>query len=175
MYIKVVKKDMCGVNKNIRYELDKVYERAEQDKAFHIYVNLHNTLDYNSPANCRYFEAEALSSIIDDDPYCQTDKIKLIRELVYEQLIAVDETGRWCYRYACTVEGADLPRLQNEVVNKDKTGEWCFRFALNVKDANIVQLQQAVIEKYRIEKTGEWLMKFSKNISGADKEKLRYL
>ena len=75
------------------------------------------------------------------------DKIKILRKLSLDEVIELDETGRWCTYLARDVEGADIKKLQAAVINKDETGELCLYFAEYVEGADIKKLQAAVAGK----------------------------
>ena len=61
-----------------------------------------------------------------------------------EQVVIKSKDPKWCYKFACNVEGANIEKLEQAVVESNDP-IWCYKFIIYVKNANIKKLEQVVM------------------------------
>ena len=88
--------------RDFKYEVGKTYEMEESpqccDRGFHFCTNLADCFNYYSfNTNNKVAEVEALGEIDkdnDDTKHC-TNKIKIVRELAWEEVLTLCNSGDW--------------------------------------------------------------------------------
>jgi hypothetical protein len=183
MYIKALRYNMISkYNNTFKYEIGKKYTINDINSStlnnksitdyFYFFDNLDKILTYYK-VNSRFFEVLPEGNIIIKSDKCYCSEITLIREIFPDELIILDNTGKYTLFY--TVENKNsnninIQELENAVINKDEIGEYCYKFALYIENANTIKLENAVIEK---DITGRWCYYFAQHIKDANTQLLQ--
>lgn len=86
----------CG---GFQYEVGKTYKHDGKiglcKSGFHFCKTMANVFNYYVGSDCRYAEVEAIGKIDEGDYKCVTDEIRIIREIPWDEAIAMTNTGDW--------------------------------------------------------------------------------
>ena len=135
MYIKAFDQNLTC--RGFQFEVGKTYEIEGDLKmcehGFHYCHNLNDTIVFYI-ANSRYCEIKPLGEFIDenDNTKSVTSKIKIIREIKFNELVKLDKTGEWCYQLAHCVKNADIELLSKALIKSNATPQLCYRFAVKI-------------------------------------------
>lgn len=169
MYIKIFNNDLSS--KNFKYEIGKIYNLEGElqycKNGFYFYDNLNDILEYYS-VNSRYYLVEPLGDIIHEFKCYVTNKIKIIRELCLNELLELDNTGKWSFEYLKLNKNLKLEiinKIKDNILKKDKTGEYIYSFTYFVNPIEINDLQNKLVE---INSKCIWIYQFALNISNAN-------
>ena len=69
------------------YEMDSRIEPCE--RGFHFCRNMADVFNYYSGKDCRYAEVEALGKVVDRDDKSVTDRIRIVRELTWPEVLGI--------------------------------------------------------------------------------------
>ena len=79
--------------RSFRYEPGRVYEMDGRiwpcERGFHFCRKMADVFDYYGMEGCRYAEVEALGRVIDDGRKSVTDKLRVVRELTWAEILEI--------------------------------------------------------------------------------------
>ena len=79
--------------RGFQYEVGQTYETDDKIEpckcGFHFCRNMADVMDHYGMRSCRYAEVEALGMVVDDGSKSVTDKLRIIRELTWAEVLEV--------------------------------------------------------------------------------------
>ena len=79
--------------RGFQYEVGQTYETDDKIEpckcGFHFCRNMADVMDHYGMRSCRYAEVEALGRVVDDGSKSVTDKLRIIRELTWAEVLEV--------------------------------------------------------------------------------------
>jgi hypothetical protein len=165
MNIKIFDKNMKSVDtKDFNYSFNKKYTTNNLDniktgtKGFYYYdstdsiFGIYDTIDFfgNRHIIC---EVDPSGKIVDIGSRKCCSQITVLKELTYEDLLELDNTGMYTYYYILYhikfIDKERLSVLEDMLIEKDKTGRWCGLLIMHTEDVDMNKLQKAISKKNR--------------------------